>query len=57
MTNSVFKTLEAAIQVAVCLKKLDDASVSANDVFNLIVALKTKQHDYLRTSVGKYYLV
>ena len=31
--------------------------VSANDVFCLIVALKTKQHGYIRTSEGKCYLL
>ena len=31
--------------------------VSANYVFSLIGALKTKQHGYVRTSVGKCYLL
>ena len=31
--------------------------VSANDVLSLIVALKTKQHGYVRTNVGKCYLL
>ena len=31
--------------------------VTANDVLSLIVALKTKQHGYVRTSVGKYSLL
>ena len=30
---------------------------SANVVFSLIVALKTKQHGYVRTTVGKCYLL
>lgn len=38
-------------------KKLDAAFVSANDVLSLTVALKTKPQNYVRTSMGKYYLV
>ena len=39
-------------------KKSDVAFVGVDDVFSLrIVALKAKQHDYVRSSVCKCYLV
>ena len=39
-------------------KKSDVAFVGVDDVFSLrIVALKAKQHDYVRSSVYKCYLV
>lgn len=43
------------IFASIYFQKLHASFVGANDVFSLIVALKIKQHDYVKTGVG--YLV